>query len=101
MTWRIFEGLISALAALTIINWALYILIMFEGKIDARSVIEAANYSVQTVTTVGYGNWVPPGIPENDPRILMVKLLSLPFMLSGPLLFGTTIGIVANFLSRP
>lgn len=101
MTWRIFEPLIAALVAITILGGAAYIRIMFEGKIDARSVVEAANYSVQTVTTVGYGNWVPPGVPEDDPRILIMKLISVPFMLSGPLLFGTVVAFVANLVIVP
>lgn len=65
---------------------------------------EALNYSFQTITTVGYGNWVPVGWdaskPELQERILYVKAISVPFMLVGGSLFAIVIGIVANFLSR-
>jgi hypothetical protein len=39
-----------------------------EGSPSSSSLIETFNYSFQTITTVGYGNWVPAGwdIKEMD-----------------------------------
>lgn len=68
------------------------------------SSLETFNHSFQTITTVGYGNWVPAGwdIKEMDlqNRILYVKAISLPFMLVGGALFAVLIGILSNLLSR-
>lgn len=73
---------------------------MFDGTITLGSVTEAVNYATQTVTTVGYGNWVPAGMPPADPRILAMKFASVPFMIFGATLFSAIIGIVANLISR-
>lgn len=100
MTWHFFEGVIATLVAVIILGTLIYINVMFSGKINQSSVIEGLNYSVQTVTTVGYGNWVPPGITEDDNRILTLKLVSVPFMLIGATTFSVLIGVVANLFSR-
>jgi len=64
------------------------------------------NYSLQTITTVGYGNWVPAdwnlGDVEIQHCILYVKALSVPVMLVGGGLFAVLIGVISNLLSgRP
>src|SRR2546428_12745510 len=82
-SFHVFEGVAATLIAVIIFGALIYINVMFGGQIHRESVIEGLNYSVQTVTTVGYGNWVPPGIKENDDRILNLKLVSIPFMLIG------------------
>jgi len=77
---------------------------MFGPHITAESLIEAFNYSLQTITTVGYGNWVPASWDtskeELQTRILYVKAISVPFMLVGGSLFAVLIGIISNTLSR-
>lgn len=73
---------------------------MFNGAITKESVVEALNFSFQTITTVGYGNWVPANVAANDQRVFLVKILSLPFMLVGGGIFAVIVGIVANRLSR-
>jgi hypothetical protein len=69
---------------------------MFEGAIDFVSLTEAFNYSVQTITTIGYGNWVPAHVDPRDPRILTMKRLSIPFMLIAGSLFAVLVGVIAN-----
>ena len=60
------------------------------GPIPTRdSLIETLNYSLQTITTVGYGNWVPAGWDLKE-----------PFMFVGGALFAVLIGILSNFLSH-
>ena len=77
---------------------------MFGPSITAESLIEAFNYSLQTITTVGYGNWVPASWDtsneELQTRILYVKAISVPFMLVGGSLFAVLVGIISNTLSR-
>ena len=92
--------LLFALFVAVLLFGMAYIDIMFKGDITAESLTEAANYAAQTVTTVGYGNWVPKGVDAQDPRILEMKLISVPFMLLGATLFAVIIGIVANLISR-
>ena len=92
--------LLFALFVAVLLFGMAYIDIMFNGDISAESLTEAAYYAAQTVTTVGYGNWVPKGVDAQDPRILEMKLVSVPFMLLGATLFAVIIGIVANLISR-
>ena len=58
----------------------------------------------ETITTVGYGNWVPSGwdIKETDlqNRILYVNAISVPFMFVGGALFEVLIEILSNLLSH-
>ena len=64
---------------------------------------EALNYAVQTVTTVGYGNWVPESKlkdPEINRKILAVKYLSIWFMLLATPLFAFLTGLVVNLVSE-
>ena len=83
---------------------AAYHWLMFGPSVSAESLIEALNYSLQTITTVGYGNWVPASWDtskqELQTRILYVKAISVPFMLVGGSVFAVLIGIVSNLLSR-
>ena len=81
------------------------------------AVIEALNFSVQTITTVGYGNWVsenPPCHGKVDvwiplgaawvkvPGVLLMKLVSVPFMLVGAGIFAVTIGLAVEWIKlRP
>jgi hypothetical protein len=89
-----------------------YIQVMFDGRKDTASLIEALNYSAQTITTVGYGNWSPPqlkpcepGVQLNDcdpqfhSRLLRMKALSVPFMLVGAAYFAFAIGVLVNLLT--
>ena len=87
-----------------------YLLFMCQ-KVDVAALIDALNYSVQTITTVGYGNWVssdPPcnvlmefSIPLTGVKVsgvLLMKLVSIPFMLVGAGVFAVTIGLVVEWI---
>jgi hypothetical protein len=81
-----------------------YLDVMFDRQVSAASVIEAANYASQTVTTVGYGNWVPSNwdLASADlaARVLRMKEASVVFVLIGGALFAILTGLVANLISR-
>jgi hypothetical protein len=67
---------------------------------DSATVIDAANYAVQTVTTVGFGDWTVPlaqPAPEKEDlnrRLLQMRGWSVVFMLFGASLYTTLTGVV-------
>ncbi len=101
---RIIYPIFISLFALTLICTAGYHWLMFGLEIRSEHLIEDFNYSVQTITTIGYGNWVPTDWNLTDAekrmRILNVKALSILFMLVGGSLFVVLLGIVSTFLSQ-
>lgn len=61
------------------------------------------NCAVQTVTTVGYGNWVPKSRlkdPDINSKVLAVKGLSIGFMLLTTPLFAFLTGVAVNLVSE-
>lgn len=77
--------------------------------------IEALNYSVQTVTTIGYGNWssdspcdgrVKITIPfvgdagKHVSGIRLLKLISAIFMLVGAGIFAITLGLAVEWIKQ-
>ncbi len=97
-------AIVVSLSAFALLFTAAYHWLMFGPHITVESLIESFNYSLQTITTVGYGNWIPAswdvGKEELRTRILYVKAISVPFMLVGGSLFAVLIGIISNALSR-
>lgn len=81
---------------------------MFDRQFDSYEAwVEGAYYAVQTVTTVGYGNWESPTVimrykPRPDLyalKVLHIKQLSILLMLIGATLYAVIIGVVANLAS--
>lgn len=103
MIQQLIRKYVEWLIILLIIFSVAYIVVMFEGQVNHESIIEALNYSAQTVTTVGYGNWVPThwnfqqdsGLHQ---RVLFMKLLSVPFSLIGAFVFSVTIGMATLWI---
>lgn len=97
-------AILVTLLAVSLICAAAYHLVMFGSGPTAESLTETLNFSLQTITTVGYGNWIPVGWDVKgaaiQQRILYAKAISLPFMLVGGTLFALLVGIVSNLLSR-
>jgi hypothetical protein len=56
MNIRLVTAILSSLCAFAFIFTTAYHWLMFGPTITGDSMIEALNYSVQTITTVGYGN---------------------------------------------
>lgn len=96
-------AVLTTTVAVSLVCAAAYHLVMFGSGLTPESLTETLNYALQTITTVGYGNWVPAGWTIQDTeiqrRILYVKAISVPFMLVGGTLFAILVGIVSNFLS--
>lgn len=88
MTPRPFGPVLTFIIFLVVLSSSAYIMIRFGGRYTPESVVEALNFSVQTVTTVGYGNWKPAAVEEWDARVFWVKVISIPTMLAGALAFG-------------
>jgi hypothetical protein len=98
MIQQLIRRYVEWLLGLFLVFAAAYIVLMFDGRVHQESIIEALNYSAQTVTTVGYGNWVPTrwnfdADSTLHQRVLLMKLLSVPFSLIGAFVFSVTIGL--------
>jgi hypothetical protein len=72
----------------------------FNGHISLPAVIEGLYYSVQTVTTVGYGDWIPLRMTRDDPRILAMRTFSIFLMLGGTTFFTVSIGVLTTWYQR-
>ena len=72
------------------------------SQITVETLTLSAYYSVQTVTTVGYGDWKPenPQFKINDEQLLKMKRDSVFFMLSGATSFALLIGIITSWMLR-
>src|SRR5262249_424375 len=106
--WRRFLALLVALqspllllTATVVLSSEAYLVIRYGGLTnDPGAVIEALNFSVQTVTTVGYGNWdngLANDATHDGVTLKRLKLLSIPTMLVGALLFGLVVSGFTNF----
>ena len=92
---RLLIALIALVVTVVLVSAMAYVGIMFYGE-SARGEawVEAFNYSIQTVTTVGYGNWENPRVlsslapRDRELRIFATKAMSIPVMLFGALFFG-------------
>lgn len=59
MNGSLVVAIVFSLSVFAFLFTAAYHWLMFGPNITVESLIEAFNYSLQTITTVGYGNWVP------------------------------------------
>lgn len=91
---RLLAALIVLVATIVLVSSLAFIAVMFNGEPTRGAWVEALNFSIQTVTTVGYGNWDQPRVfservPQDwELRIFATKTMSLPVMLFGALIFG-------------
>ena len=100
--------------SLVVISAVPYVLLMCpltDAHGIAVAMIEAFNYSVQTVTTVGYGNWAPADAACGSPvtvaipftawsfsGLLALKFISIFFMLAGAGVFAITVGLAVEWI---
>ena len=80
-----------------------YIYVLYGGVVSRKSLIEAGHYAMQTVTTVGYGNWEVPasGVPFDPEAVLTMRAWSILFMGLGSVTFAVFVGVVVAILIPP
>jgi hypothetical protein len=80
-----------------------FIYVLYNGVVSTESIIEAAYYAAQTVTTVGYGTWERPalGTVFEPHSILIMRAWSVFFMGLGSLAFAVFIGVVVSIFIPP
>lgn len=73
---------------------------MYDGQVNNESLVEAASYATQTMTTVGYGNWETPalGIKHQDhaKRVLQMRGWSALHMLFGASFYAYIVGAIVS-----
>ena len=90
--------LILALAYQTVDGADIYIKTIHDGDMQAVTITEGFSFSVQTVTTVGYGNWPFPGMKVDNRRLLELRQYSIGLMIVGASLFTIVIGMTTTWL---
>jgi Ion channel len=75
-----------------------YIRELYGGYLMQSTMIEGLNFSVQTLTTVGYGNWPLTALAPNDIRLLVLREYSVGLMIFGASLFTIVFGMTTTWL---
>jgi hypothetical protein len=94
MLGPLFIGLIVAVIGGT----ACYIRFFYANAFTEESIIEGLNYSVQTVTTVGYGNWPLANVRPTEFQFRTLRICTIALMAFGAALFTMVIGMVTTWL---
>lgn len=86
--WGFFVALPAGfLLVIILLSCRTYIRVMYDNQLTYDSAVESANFAVQTVTTVGYGNWETPIHPldfaDRSERLLQMRFWSVVYMLFG------------------
>jgi hypothetical protein len=94
--------LVIALLCLTTDGADSYVYEIYGGRMSSRSLVEGFNFSVQTVTTVGYGNWpiqnTPPTYGES--QFYELREYSIFLMIAGASLFSMIVGMITTWLMK-
>ena len=94
--------LIIAVAALTLDGADTFIYEMYSGNRSAETIVEGFNFSVQTVTTVGYGNWPlrSKALTATNDQFVELRAYSIFLMAMGASLFTVTMGMTTTWLMQ-
>jgi Ion channel len=95
--WPGVGPVIARLASAIVIGAAVHISYFANGQVSIQTIIESLNYSVQTATTVGYGDWIPAGTHAGDPKLVAVRAFSIFLMLGGATFFTVTVGVLTTW----
>jgi hypothetical protein len=90
--------LFIGLTVVVISGAACYVRFYYANKFTEESIIEGLNYSVQTVTTVGYGNWPLTDVKPTLEQFRNLRICTIFLMPVGASLFAMTIGMVTTWL---
>jgi len=96
--WPMLGAVIFGVVALGVLGAAALIRAFYANALSDVSIVEGLNYSVQTVTTVGYGNWVPENPHPAPLQMLYMKTFSVYLMLAGASMYTLAIGMLVNWL---
>ncbi len=83
---------------------ATFVYVLYGGTLTKESAVEASNYAMQTVTTVGYGNWETPALKTTtfDPTaVLWMRLWSVLYMFLGGTAFAVFTAVVVSIFIPP
>lgn len=83
---------------------SVFIYVLYGGVVSIESLIEAGHYAMQTITTVGYGNWESPALKTTvfDPHsVLVMRAWSMLFMGLGATAFAVFIAVVVSIFIPP
>jgi hypothetical protein len=102
--WPIFPWMLCLLAlalAYQILDGAdVYIHEIYGGNMVPPAISEGMNFSVQTVTTVGYGNWPLSNSTIDYNRLLELRDYSVGLMILGASLFTVVFGMTTTWLMQ-
>jgi hypothetical protein len=90
--------LLVALVVVVIGGARAYIHVFYQNDFSSDSLIDGLNYAIQTVTTVGYGNWPFHASQYSDAQLREMNLYSLGTMIAGASLFTMIIGMITTWL---
>jgi hypothetical protein len=78
-----------------------YVDVMYDARWDGPSTTEAVSFAVQTLTTVGYGNWEAPAmgeLPDKSRRVLSMRKWSIFWMLAGATFYSLFTGVLGSLV---
>jgi hypothetical protein len=75
-----------------------YVHAVYGGKITLEAALEGFHFSVQTVTTVGYGDWPIAGQAISKENLLSLRAYSTSLMAVGATLFTVVLGMTTTWL---
>lgn len=90
--------LVLFVLGLSLIPATAYI-VFFGGGFGYTNLTNALYYGAQTITTTGYGDWAPENLPGTDARVVLMKGLSVLFMVVGATLFGVAVSYFVVILN--
>jgi len=92
--------LVLALAYQILDGADVYIHEIYRGNMVPPAMAEGLNFSVQTVTTVGYGNWPLGNLTIDNNRLLELREYSVGLMILGASLFTIVFGMTTTWLMQ-
>jgi hypothetical protein len=96
--------LVVALVCIVLDGTDCFVYEIYGGKFSSVSIVEGFNFSVQTVTTVGYGNW-PYATKDPAPVFAMEQIMELRkycifLMAAGATIFTLLVGMTTTWLLK-
>lgn len=97
---RLLPRVLAYLLGLVILSTLAYIKIIYGATFSWNAIVDGLYFSVQTVTTVGYGDWKPLNMTLQDSQVFWMKVVCIPTMIGGASLFAIAIGAAVQWLGE-